>query len=65
MEEKPLKPTSRLECPICGKHLYISSLIPQNGQVNFWCIKEDCGMCGFIIRSEIYFNFPVIKEDNA
>lgn len=54
--DKPWKPKSTEICPNCKGLLYISSIIPQNGQVNFGCLNYECPITGFIHLGEIYFS---------
>lgn len=42
------------KCIDCHSLLYITSIIPDNGQVNFVC-SGDCGTCGFIHNAKVYF----------
>lgn len=54
--ENPWKPNSYKKCPTCDGKMYISSIIPMNGQVNFACINDDCATDGFINKGIMYFN---------
>lgn len=58
------KPEPTELCPLCDKSLYISSIIPQNGQFNFGCKNKECSITGFVIKGTAYFNFPEDLEDN-
>ncbi len=53
---KPWKPDKYVCCPNCEDILFISSVIPMNGQVNFACANNDCPTSGFIHQGTFYFN---------
>lgn len=53
---KPWKPNNFEFCPECESKLYISSIIPMNGQVNFACISDKCPISGFIYQGKFYFS---------
>jgi hypothetical protein len=52
----PWKPNPSELCPLCEDNLYISSIIPQNGQVNFGCFNKKCPVTGFVYNGNLYFN---------
>lgn len=54
--DKPSKPTPKQKCPDCESKLYITSIIHQNGQVNFGCINQECPLIGFIHNGEFFFS---------
>ena len=56
-ESKVWKPSTHEKCHNCEAKLYISSVVPENGQVNFACVNEECEGSGFIHRGVLYFNF--------
>lgn len=55
-KSKPWKPDRRVSCPACDGALFISSIIPINGQVNFACINDKCPVFGFVSKGECYFS---------
>lgn len=65
MQEKKIwKPSPNEVCPECASRFYISSIIPQNGQVNFACIQSDCPCMGFIHNGMIYFSVTKVHEES-
>ncbi len=54
-KKKPFKPNCLEVCPLCEGKLYISSIIPENGQVNFGCLNIECPVIGFINKAKLYF----------
>lgn len=50
------KPKASESCPFCKEILYISSIISQNGQVNFGCTNKDCPITGFIFQGRTYIS---------
>lgn len=59
---KPWKPDKYICCPNCEDILFISSVIPINGQVNFACANNDCSTSGFIHQGKFYF---VTDDENS
>jgi len=53
---KPWKPNDYICCPKCEDILFISSVVPINGQVNFACINNECPISGFIHSGKFYFS---------
>ncbi len=50
MNEKPIN----YEVCHCGSKLYLTSIIPENWQVNLICSNELCGSWGFVLRGKLY-----------
>ena len=49
-------------CAKCNSPLYITSAIPENGQVNFICSDHECTAFGFIFKGYKFYDEESVKN---
>lgn len=50
------KPAIQESCPNCDSAMVVTSIMPQNGQVNIACKNYDCPGIGFISGGKAYYS---------
>jgi hypothetical protein len=45
------------KCIDCNSPLQVTSIIPENIQINFQCSNAECDKSGFIYQGKILFNY--------